>query len=323
MYNQSREPNQYLPWHKLLVVRILTFLVRAIGKIIYEIQNRNWLIPNEGIDSNRENNILALSSLVRDRSILVTTFEKRQFSSALPLIRSIRDLGIDIPISVFINGNLNQNHNAQDRSRFIHLLSELSDVNVVTSRVMTGISRNWNLGIQLLGTESVLCLSDDLEISTGFKEDLEAAFAFAEKEDFIVIGSFASFIINSRCLERVGWFDERFMGFGEEDGDYMHRFIEAYGREPRNYFSSAIRHLNLQTRGDESPGVTKYSLFNLAFRKIKYVHSETGILGMFGSPQKAKLPRVDFHPMESFRRKNKHLFREKDLNIVIAEIEIQ
>jgi hypothetical protein len=185
---------------------------------------------------------------------------------------------------------------------------------------MTGISRNWNLGIQLLGTENVLCLSDDLEITDGFKEDIASAFEVAEKEHFVIIGSFASFIINYKCIESIGWFDERFMGFGEEDGDYIFRFINKYQRKPRVYYSSAIRHLDLQTRGDEVAGTGKYSLFNLAFRCLKYKSSKHGIQGTFSVPQEMTLPIFDFHPMETFRRKNTKLMLVDDLQEISQRI---
>jgi hypothetical protein len=303
-----------------LVIRILSFLIRVLAKIVYSLQSVNNV--KEDLNSNHFQGAAQKTSGKLSRAILITTFEKRQFTSAIPLVESIRNAGIDLPIAVFVNGNLNGNHDVEKRANLLVNLGSIPNVSVICSNVMTGISRNWNLGIQLLGADYVLCLSDDLEIGTGVKRDFDSAFSIAEKEDLVLMGSFASFIISARCIEKVGWFDERFLGFGEEDGDYVYRFIEEYKREPKNYYTSAVRHLNLQSRGDEVSNAGKYSLFNFAFRNIKYKKSSTGIVGMFDHPLTKIIDDYNLHPMENFRRKNAHLLKITNLDQIRKEIEI-
>jgi len=255
-----------------------------------------------------------------EKGILITTFEKRQFDSAIPLIAQIRDAGIGYPIMLFLNGNLANDHDKEARKKFLEELSKFDDVNVISSYEMTGISRNWNLGIQLLGTTLTLCLSDDLVISKQFKKELELAFDATKLSGFLTIEGFAAFIISRPLIDQLGWFDERFMGFGEEDGDYVWRYIKKFGQEPPRFKCHSLLHQDLQTRGEEVAGVSKYSLFNLVWRKIKYKENENGIYGSFTKPQVQVFEDFDYHPMETFRASNKDLFFETDEEIIQEQI---
>jgi hypothetical protein len=254
------------------------------------------------------------------RGILITTFEKRQFTSALPLIQQIRDAGISYPILVFLNGNLGRNHDDRLRSLFLREISKIENVGILTNFEMSGISRNWNLGIQVLGTEITACFSDDLVVSQNFKEELDMVFDAASSAGFITIEGFAAFVISRFLIDEIGWFDERFLGFGEEDGDYVWRFIKRYGQEPPRFKSLSLIHQNLQTRGEEIAGISKYSLFNLVWHKIKYKEVEQGISGMYSEPKNQRFSDFNYHPMENFRRSNKHLLQESEENIISEHI---
>lgn len=254
------------------------------------------------------------------RGIVVTTFEKRFFSSALPLIQQLRDAGIEYPIIVVINGNLDGNHNQDLRRKFISELTKFNNLGVVTNFQFSGISRHWNLGIQLLGTESVACFSDDLVVSRHFKNELESVFDAVKVAGLVTIEGFAAFVITRNLIDEIGWFDERFQGFGEEDGDYVWRYIKRFKKDPPRFKSFSLVHQNLQSRGDEVAGISKYSLFNLAWRKIKYVENSEGIFGCFTSPQIQRILDIDYHPMETFRRKNKSLLSEAREEIVLNEL---
>ena len=258
-----------------------------------------------------------------DRGIVITTFERRFFSSALPLIQQVRDSGIDYPIIVLINGNLDGNHNQDLRQKFISELAKFTNIGVVTNFQFSGISRHWNLGIQLLGTESVACLSDDLIVSRHFKRELESVFDSVKVAGLITIEGFAAFVITRNLIDEIGWFDERFLGFGEEDGDYVWRYIKRFKKDPPRFKSFSLIHQNLQSRGDEVAGISKYSLFNLAWRKTKYVENSEGIFGYFTSPHIQRVSDMDYHPMETFRRKNRHLLSEAKEETILNQFSIQ
>nr|WP_269460367.1 hypothetical protein [Polynucleobacter necessarius] len=44
-------------------------------------------------------------------------------------------------------------------------------------------------------------------------------------------GSFSHFILDKQELVEVGFFDERLLGLGEEDGDFYWRFYKKYKKE--------------------------------------------------------------------------------------------
>jgi hypothetical protein len=259
----------------------------------------------------------------KNRGIVVTTFEKRFFSSALPLIQQLRDAGIDYPIIVVINGNLDGNHNQDLRQKFISELAKFTNLGIVTNFQFCGISRHWNLGIQLLGTEAVACFSDDLVVSRHFKNELESVFEAVKVAGLVTIEGFASFVITRELIDEIGWFDERFLGFGEEDGDYVWRYIKKFRKDPPRFKSFSLIHQNLQSRGDEVAGISKYSLFNLAWRKTKYVENSEGIFGCFTSPQIQRVSDMDYHPMETFRRENRQLLSEAKEETILDQFSIQ
>lgn len=297
------------------------------GKIYWSLVAFNYRVTKKIISDKyipETDNLLGEKSSSRElsRAILVTTFEKRFFSSALPLIKSIRNLGIDYPILIFINGNLDGNFDWTARKKFIDEVNKLEKVGFVTSNVMTGMSRNWNLGLQLLGSKLTLCLCDDLVISYGFQKELDEAFVKAKSEGLITLAGFAAFVINENVIADIGWFDERYLGFGEEDGDYVWRFQEFYKSLPPRKICLAINHENLKSRGDEVPGTTKYSLTNRVYKEIKYKQNIRGIKGMYESPHIKVLSDLSAHNMEEFRRRCKECFKivdEKEVNRIIME----
>jgi hypothetical protein len=98
----------------------------------------------------------------------------------------------------------------------------------------------WNRGILNASNERVLVLNDDLTIhpnsakpATGFFADLEQSLT-QYLGSFKVNGSFSHYVINRTELIEVGFFDERLLGLGEEDGDFCWRYHERYDYEIRS-----------------------------------------------------------------------------------------
>ena len=87
-----------------------------------------------------------------------------------------------------------------------------------------GLSNLWNLLIINSTTEKVLVLNDDIVISTTFRKHLEQSNVL--KSDISIINtSWSHFIISKKIVEKIGWFDERFPGVGNEDQDYECRLV--------------------------------------------------------------------------------------------------
>ena len=86
---------------------------------------------------------------------------------------------------------------------------------------MRGLSKLWNTLITISSKDNILLLNDDLIISNShFFKDLE------EKDTrfFLINDSFSHFMVNKEEMHNLGYFDERFLGFGLEDVDIRSRY---------------------------------------------------------------------------------------------------
>jgi len=109
-------------------------------------------------------------------------------------------------------------------------------------------------------------------------------------------------------MHKLGYFDERLCGFGEEDGDIVHRYIEMFGqRMPDieipglyNKASYELRNDNIETHIDNKPR------FNREFAGFKYKQDPSGIRGMSPVPLVKVLDDYQQYPYEQFVRNNKH-----------------
>jgi hypothetical protein len=110
----------------------------------------------------------------------------------------------------------------------------------------------------------------------------------------------------------LGYFDERLLGIGEEDGDMTWRYLHRYGREiPNfrlkgfvNYAEETVR--TFKPANIQAHSGTKYSLFNREFiLNEKYAPGPDGIQGMFDEPVVLKDPGKEQYPNERFYRLRK------------------
>jgi predicted glycosyltransferase involved in capsule biosynthesis len=159
-------------------------------------------------------------------------------------------------------------------------------------------------------------LNDDVMIERqGFMEEVCSALRRNGGRSFLINRSWSHFVLCREEIDELGYFDERLLGIGEEDGDMTWRYIRMYGREiPSvrlkgfvNYAEETVRAykpLNIKTHSG-----TKYSLFNRSFMfEEKYEPNPEGIKGMFDEPVALKNPGKEQYPNERFYRG-----RKKDL----------
>ena len=199
-----------------------------------------------------------------DFSIVISTFENRFHNFALPLIKSIRATS-SLPLTIVVNGNFS---NPRDSSLYRDFLSQVlnfDNVNIVSFRTFRGWSSLVNAGILHSDSDSTLVLNDDIYINPiGFQYDLAQIQAALRENDLVLCNnSWSHFAINRRCLERVGFLDENFLGIGEEDGDYVSRFKKLYFREVSTVKIDSMVNFVDKSRDSGVAQVNgKYSLFN-------------------------------------------------------------
>jgi len=260
-----------------------------------------------------------------DKAIVVTTFSRRFFSDCLPLVEALRKGQVVHPIYVVINADFDGLFDPRLRTTFLRHLSTMEAIFPICCGRPLGMAALWNLGIRQAGTRVVAVLNDDLSIDETLVGDcLDVLFREATKNHLAVLNdSFGHFAISKTCINTVGWFDERFLGFGQEDGDYVWRFEEYYGFPVARHHHGGLSNRD-SVNGWDSHALAagaKTSRLNLEYLKFKYVFGPTGThKGMFQDPASRRLPEIEQCPGESWRDSIGHLLSENDSRIVQSEL---
>lgn len=247
-----------------------------------------------------------------DITIGITTFEHRFDRYFVPLLDRIRAHAAN-EIVVAVNGEHERAFGEEYRRRMLECLARYPNVYPVVFPRFRGLSKLWNTIVVHATGDHVLMLNDDIMIeSPGFMEDVCSALRRNGGRTFLVNRSWSHFVVSRAELDELGWFDERLLGIGEEDGDMTWRYIRRYGsgipsvkiRGFVNYAEETVRTykpVNIETHSG-----TKYSLFNRRFVfGEKYEPGPDGIKGMFDEPMVLKDPGRDQYPNERFFRLRK------------------
>lgn len=243
-----------------------------------------------------------------DLSIVITTFEARFFDYTLPLISKIRSV-TNTPIFVIINGNFKNDITEKKLQFFIKELGSFSNIYPTTLLNFHGCAELWNIGITNSDTEYFLVLNDDIHIFQDiFKNFLTKIGNALDNHQLITINrSFSHFGISRKCISDVGFFDEHYLGIGEEDRDYFYRFEATYGRKPFNISTEAFYNFGDQSRDENVKPASggKYSAFNSKIKEDFYVPDPNGLItGRYESPMKRVKVFINPRPIWTFRKMN-------------------
>lgn len=273
------------------------------------------------------NEIVYLRSMPRGHSMnkisvgLVTFKERRELiKELLPKIRQIVPEENDILLVV--NGNFEENMPDDYRIEMLDLVKSLKNVYPIFCTDYMGLSKLWNTIVLFSKTEYNLILTDDLVIenSNMFSEVMH--YIQTTNEEFFTINNgFSHFVLTKTILHKLGYFDERLLAHGEEDGDIVHRYIKMYDRNMptlhiKNFYNGAAYHLrmkNTENHIDNKPTV------NREIASIKYKEDPNGIYGMNPTPisQTGILEDYQQYPYEEFVRRNR--FNIKKFEKIILE----
>ena len=245
-------------------------------------------------------------------TIGITTFEARFDQYFSPLLSQIRKC-VDNEIIVAINGEHEQPFGENYRQNILKSLVETEHVYPVVFPRFRGLSKLWNSIIIHATHDHVLMLNDDIMITRpDFLEEICAALRRSKGKTFLINRSWSHFVVSRAEIDELGYFDERLLGIGEEDGDMTWRYISQYGQEIssfkikgfENFAEDSVRSykpVNIQTHSG-----TKYSLFNKKFMfEEKYELVPEGIRGMFEQPVAMKDASKNQYPNERFYRLRK------------------
>ena len=244
-------------------------------------------------------------------SIVITTFDKRFDEFLVPLIKNIKYKRPSIEIIVTVNGACRAEFNEHYRQSLLSFLATQNNCFPIVFPNFQSLAKMWNRGILTASHDRVLVLNDDLNIPThsenNFFDQLELAL-LQQPGTFKINGSFSHFIIEKSELIEVGFFDERLLGLGEEDGDFYWRFHEKYGREIVSIELPNIDNINSNIADDGyTKGIRTAAKFNRDYIKnIKYKETLLGgYRGMFDKRVKKKELDVIQYPYETFYRQHR------------------
>lgn len=245
-------------------------------------------------------------------SIVITTFDQRFESFLIPLTKAIKTIRPTIEIIVMINGPAKATFNNDYRRNVLSLLSTQENCFPTIFPNFQSLAKLWNRGVLTSTSDRVLVLNDDLlldmKTQPSFFDALETILG-SYPNSFKINGSFSHFIINKQELIEVGFFDERLLGIGEEDGDFSWRYHEKYKVDFESIELPGIENIqsNLADAG-YTKGVGHYSKFNREFIKNEKYQEVLigGYKGMFDKRSKKKLGDEKQYPYEEFYLKNRH-----------------
>jgi hypothetical protein len=244
-------------------------------------------------------------------SVVITTFDKRFEAFLVPLITEIKAQRPNLEIIVTINGPGQRPFDESYRSKILAFCAQFTSVYPTVFPNFQSLAKMWNRGALTASNERALILNDDLQIDRNqegcFFDYLEKAL-IAQVGTFKINGSFSHFVVDKRELMEVGFFDERLLGLGEEDGDFFWRYYEKFQYEIPSVELALIDNVQSDLADEGyTKGIRTASKFNRDFIKnIKYKNSILGgHRGMFDKKVKQVLEDEKQYPYEQFYLDNK------------------
>jgi hypothetical protein len=242
-------------------------------------------------------------------TIGIITFRQRKelIRDLVAKIRSSVPTSVDIILA--INGNNEEDMPEEYRQDMLDLAKQYVGIYPIFCPEFKSICKLFNTFIIFSKTEHVFIMGDDVEYGNPDAYDIIIEHIEKTKQEFFKINNgFSHFVCTKSIMHKLGYFDERLCGFGEEDGDILHRYIRMTGSwipsiTIPNIYNKAAYHLKnekIENHQDNKPR------FNREFVKLAYVESPDGICGMNPTPIKKVIPDYQQYPYEEFVRKNKH-----------------
>lgn len=240
-------------------------------------------------------------------TIGITTFSKR-YDLIVRLVEQIRSF-TDETIIITINGEKDGQFNDQYRKNMLELCARFPNVFPTFFIEIRGLSKMWNTVLVMSDDEHILMLNDDIEILSSDIFNIVNNHIKSDKFTGLtrINQSFSHFIVSKEVMDRIGYFDERLLGFGEEDGDIVYRLLK-HSIGLNDIHSPNIINIVSNLRHDHvKSGIGKYSHFNRDFIYNKKYKSNTSsnLRGMFDTPMDQTLPDLNQYPTEKFFKDNK------------------
>jgi beta-1,4-mannosyl-glycoprotein beta-1,4-N-acetylglucosaminyltransferase len=201
-------------------------------------------------------------------SIAITTYFRRFDDWFKPIVQQIKKERPDIELIVCINGEINDPFHEDYRKKVLDFLKDYPNTFPIVYPKFRSMARMWNLNIQFASEENILVTEDDITLYPGFFDEYERQLEEVIKKpqkSFIINDSFSCMSVNKLEVIETGWFDERFLGLGHEDGEFAYRYRILHNL-PKN---SLFPNINIKQCGN-----------TLGNEKLKnFIHQEERLQG--------------------------------------------
>jgi hypothetical protein len=247
-------------------------------------------------------------------TIAITTFSLR-IDMLNTLINSIRS-HTDRKILLCINGEKDGDFNEEYRKKVLQLCLSYDKIFPIFFVEIRGLSKMWNTLLVHSDTDHVMVLNDDISVTSG--DMFQKTQDYINSEEFngltLLNSSFSHYVVDRKLIDSIGYFDERLLGFGEEDADIMYR-LNKIGMNINTIWVNGLVNIISQIRQDciKKGSINnvehKYSHFNREFvygQKYKSDFSSP-FRGMFDTPMITILDEQKPYTYESFFWENKNL----------------
>jgi len=253
-------------------------------------------------------------------SIGITTFKKR-LESVKEMIDFLKKCDPNIIINLSINGEIDEEFDENYRKEILQVCLNHNNVFPFFFQEFRALAKSWNHLIIASKTEYNLILNDDLvfDKSQNIVDIIKNIIAQNTGVNlFTINGSFSHFVITKKLLDDMNYFDERFLLHGEEDGDFVWRYIDKFGAYPPSVNLPILANLHQTGKNDPTLiasnteiGYANKPKFNQEFTITKYEHDPNAkISGLYGRPHKRILDDEKQYPYEKFYFNNKNNFKK-------------
>ncbi len=244
-------------------------------------------------------------------SVCVTTFNQR-FEYLKNLVTKIKEQREEVQLIVLANGLTNLPFDEKYRNELLDFISPLKNTFPIVFPEFRGLAKIWNIGCQLASNNNVLVMNDDIDIGNDFFDDYESCILKYPNDCFSINNNFCGFHVNKTILDKLNWFDERFLSIGSEDLWFIqcHNAVMGYypiSLEIKSYYNkfelkwqkelvdNEVRMLNQNHKGE------RYSPFN--YEVFKYMLEGRNIFDREEYP-----PYVKQYPHEQFFQEYKNKY---------------
>lgn len=260
---------------------------------------------------------------INDITIGIVTFRQRA-TLVKKLIHQLRSyIPNEVNIILAVNGNNEEDMPESYRSDMLTLCSQYENIYPLICPEFKSLSKLWNTLVIFSKTEYNFILSDDVICDNSELLSILYNHVLSTKSEFFKINNqFSHFVLTKKILHTLGYFDERLIAHGNEDGDMVHRYIKLFGnRIPNiqiqglyNLASYELRNEKMETFIHNKPTV------NQKIHELKYKDDPNGICGMNPTPisYTGLLNDYQQYPYEMFFLNNKHNIAKFD-KIILDE----